>query len=128
MSFEQKVQLSLIVMLTGLVIVFVMLVFLTYIIKGYGSIVRGIEEKTQNKNAVQSAPASKTFASAEKSAQVAAPTVQGGIPDEVVAAISAAVYTMYGTSVSTITSIRRATRPNRSEWGMAGLLENTRPF
>jgi len=126
MSFEQKVQLSLIVMLTGLVIVFVMLVFLTYIIKGYGSIVRGIEEKTQNKNAVQSAP--KTFAPAEKSAQVAVPTVQGGIPDEVVAAISAAVYTMYGTSVSTITSIRRATRPNRSEWGMAGLLENTRPF
>ncbi len=128
MSLEQKVQLSVIVTLTGLVVVFVMLIFLTNVIKGYGAIVRGIQGKTLIKNAVQVAPSAKTFTPAEKSAPVASPAIQEGISEEVVAAISAAVYTMYGTSVNTITSIRRAARPNRSEWGMAGLLRNTRPF
>ncbi len=128
MSLEQKVQLSVIVTLTGLVVVFVMLIFLTNVIKGYGAIVRKIQGKTSNKNAVQAAPLAKTFTPAEKSAPVASPAIQEGISEEVVAAISAAVYTMYGTSVNTITTIRRATRPNRSEWGMAGLLRNTRPF
>ena len=128
MSLEQKVQLSVIVTLTGLVVVFVMLIFLTNVIKGYGAIVRGIQGKTPIKNAVQAASSAKTFTPAEKSAPVASPAIQEGISEELVAAISAAVYTMYGTSVNTITSIRRATRPNRSEWGMAGLLRNTRPF
>jgi Na+-transporting methylmalonyl-CoA/oxaloacetate decarboxylase gamma subunit len=128
MSFEGKVQLSLIVMLTGLVVVFVMLIFLTFIIKGYGVIVKGIQEKSGVKSAVQAAPAPMIFAPAEKSVAATVPVIQSGIPDEVVAAISAAVYTMYGTSAGTVTSICRATRANRSEWTMAGLLENTRPF
>ncbi len=128
MSFEQEVQLSLIVLLTGLVIVFVMLVFLTYIIKGYGAIVGAIEAKIQGKNTVQAAPSPVAFVPAEKPKAAVAPAVQAGISEEVVAAISAAVYTMYGTSASTITSIRRTAQSNRSAWGMAGLLENTRPF
>lgn len=48
------------------------------------------------------------------------------IPEEVIAAISAAVYTLYG-NVS-IKSIHHAERPAHSAWAMAGLLDNTRPF
>lgn len=128
MSLEQKVQISLIVTLTGLVIVFAMLIFLTFIIKGYGAAVRKIVQKMQGTSAVQVTPAAKTFVSTKKPTSTIASAIQGDIPEEVVAAISAAVYTMYGTSATTIKSIRRAVRTNRSEWGMAGLLENTRPF
>ena len=129
MSLEEKAQLSLIILLTGLVVVFAMLVFLTFIIKGYGAIVRSIEAKIKGKDTAKAAPAAPmAFVPAEMPSEVAAPVVEGGVPDEVVAAISAAVYTMYGTSVSTVKSIRRAAKSTCSAWGMAGLFENTRPF
>ena len=128
MSFEQKVQIALTVLLTGLVVVFVMLIFLTYIIKGYGAIVSSIEGKIGGNKKAQASPAPINSASAKNSAALAAPAVQAGISDEVVAAISAAVYMMYGTSTSTVIGIHRAAQSNRSAWGMAGMLENTRPF
>jgi len=121
MSFEQKVQIALTVLLTGIVIVFVMLIFLTYVIKGYGAIVSSIEAKISPKKTAPAVPSPVSFASA-------ASAIQEGIPDEVVAAISAAVYMMYGASGSTVTSIHRAAQSNRSAWGMAGMMENTRPF
>lgn len=114
MGFEQQVQLSLTVLLTGLAIVFIMLIALTFIIKGYGSAVKQLQDKLGGK---PSLPVS-----------TGSPVVQEGIPEEVVAAISAAVYMMYGTSATQIKSIRRAAPSSRSAWRMAGLLENTRPF
>ena len=55
------------------------------------------------------------------------PAVSGGIPGEVIAAISAAVYCMFGEGAK-VKSVRRQQRSGRSAWSMAGLLENTRPF
>ena len=55
------------------------------------------------------------------------PAVSGGIPGEVIAAISAAVYCMFGEGAK-VMSVRRQQRSGRSAWSMAGLLENTRPF
>ena len=131
MNFEQQVQLSLTVLLTGLVIVFVMLVVLTYIIKGYGVVVRKIETKMESKQVgIPSVHPSMTASAsiAPKVAIASASVAEAGISAEVVAAISAAVYMMYGTSAGPVASIRRAAQPNRSAWRMAGILENTRPF
>ena len=55
------------------------------------------------------------------------PAVSSGIPGEVIAAISAAVYCMFGEGAR-VMSVRRQQRSGRSAWSMAGLLENTRPF
>ena len=55
------------------------------------------------------------------------PAVTAGIPGEVIAAISAAVYCMFGEGAK-VMSVRRQQRTGRSAWSMAGLLENTRPF
>ena len=53
--------------------------------------------------------------------------VSTSIPGEVIAAISAAVYCMFGEGAR-VMSVRRQQRSGRSAWSMAGLLENTRPF
>ena len=55
------------------------------------------------------------------------PAVSSGIPGEVIAAISAAVYCMFGEGAK-VMIVRRQQRSGRSAWSMAGLLENTRPF
>ena len=55
------------------------------------------------------------------------PAAASGIPGEVIAAISAAVYCMFGEGAR-VMSVRRQQRSGRSAWSMAGLLENTRPF
>lgn len=117
MSFDQKVQLSLTALLIGLVIVFVMLIFVMNRIKSFGAA----------KDTQKSASAGPVLA-AGNGQHKAAPIAEAGIPEEVVAAISAAVYMMYGTSGAAVTSIRRSAQPARSAWAMAGLLENTRPF
>lgn len=118
MSLEEKVQLSLVVIITGLVIVFAMLFFLTYLIRGYGAVIRKMQGD------VNTEPVKKAAVSIQKKA----PLVEAGIPGEVVAAIAAAVYMTYGNSAGNVTSIRRSVKQPRSAWGMAGLLENTRPF
>ena len=52
-----------------------------------------------------------------------------GISDEVVAVISAAVATMYGSSEKArIKSIKKSSDGGRSAWAKAGVLDNTRPF
>ncbi len=125
MGFEQEVQLSITVLLAGLVIVFVMLVLLTYLIKGYSAAVKSFLPKNGIPNKVE-------VPTAVQMIQPVSPTVEktasDGISEEVVAAISAAVYTMYGMEGAKITSIRRTAQPARSAWATAGLLENTRPF
>lgn len=105
----------------GLVVLFVLLVVISFIVRGYGADLRNLQEKVKDVKAVP-----EPFMPIKKSA--AEPLAQDGIPEEVVAAIAAAVYTLYGSSAGKITSIRRAAQPNRSEWKMAGLLEKTRPF
>lgn len=125
MSLDQKVQLSIIILLTGLVIVFAMLIFLTFVIKGYGAVVRSLQPN-QNDQQNNIAPVTPSASPAAIPAAVA--SVQDGISEETVAAISAAVYFLYGASAGKVTSIRRAVQPNRSAWGMTGLLESTRPF
>ena len=118
MSFEQGVQISLTVLITGLVVVFVVLIFLTLVIKGYGSILHSLQSHMDGgrteKAPVPAAP------------PTAAPAAE--ISPEIVAAISAAVFCVL--PQGTVTSVRRVPSPvrARSPWGLAGVLEGTRPF
>ena len=131
----ENMDIALVLLLAGLVIVFVMLILLTLIIKGYSAIVRKALHKSQvmktaegeKKNEVTPVPA------ASKMAPAAMPAVQQGIPGEVVAAIAGAVDYLYGEGQAAVVGIQRAggtrRRSNvRTIWGTAGLLENTRPF
>ena len=119
------------VVLTGFVVVFAMLILLIFIIKIYSAIVqkaqsagsnskkgkKNKDEKTAEKPVATSAPA------------VTASTATDGISDEVVAVISAAVATMYGSSEKArIKSIKKSSDGGRSAWAKAGVLDNTRPF
>ena len=83
------------------------------------------KEKVKIKEEVPSvsAPASVPVVSASP-----VQSVQDGITDEVVAVISAAVATMYGSSgKAKIKSIKKS-NSGRSAWANAGILDNTRPF
>lgn len=123
----ENMDLALIVLLTGMVVVFAALIVLTYVIKGYGMIITSITSGSKKKKAEAQATKKAVEKAAAKPAAPAAPAVQGGIPGEVIAAIAAAVDYTYGAGTHTIRAVRRVPQ-NRSAWGSAGLAESTRPF
>ena len=133
----ENMDLALIVLLTGLVVVFAALIVLTFVIKGYGMIITSITSASKKKKAeAQATKKAAQEATAKPAAPVAkpaaptapaAPAVQEGIPGEVIAAIAAAVDYTYGAGTHTIRAVRRVPQ-NRSAWGSAGLAESTRPF
>ena len=63
-------------------------------------------------------------------ASAPAPVVEDGIPQEVVAAISAAVYAMDGGAgvVRSITKKTGSPITTRNPWAQAAVADNTRPF
>lgn len=119
------------VVLTGFVVVFAMLILLIFIIKIYSAIVQkaqsaGSNSKKGKKNKDEK-PAEKPAAAPAHVVTASAAT--DGISDEVVAVISAAVATMYGSSEKArIKSIKKSSDGGRSAWAKAGVLDNTRPF
>lgn len=119
------------VVLTGFVVVFAMLILLIFIIKIYSAIVQkaqsaGSNSKKGKKNKDEK-PAEKPAAAPASVVTTSAAT--DGISDEVVAVISAAVATMYGSSEKArIKSIKKSSDGGRSAWAKAGVLDNTRPF
>jgi len=119
------------VVLTGFVVVFAMLILLIFIIKIYSAIVQKAQSAGSNS---KKGKKNKDEKPAEKPAAAPAPVVTAsaatdGITDEVVAVISAAVATMYGSSEKArIKSIKKSSDGGRSAWAKAGVLDNTRPF
>lgn len=119
------------VVLTGFVVVFAMLILLIFIIKIYSAIVQKAQSAGSNS---KKGKKNKDEKPAEKPAAAPAPAVTAsaatdGISDEVVAVISAAVATMYGSSEKArIKSIKKSSDGGRSAWAKAGVLDNTRPF
>ena len=121
------------VMCTGLVVVFVVLIFLVLFVQAFGAIVsrivnkiqQGRQKKKDESKAVVTAPKNKVQ---KAEVQPATPMVQNGIPNEVVAAISAAVAMLSEPGRQyAVRSVKR-TRQARPAWGVAGITENTRPF
>lgn len=130
MDLASKFNISLTMLLTGFTIVFAVLLFLIFIIWCYGKIISTAIKKAEEKKAA------KAQADVDKKAEVqaiaapkpvAAPVVSSGLSDEVVAVISAAVYSMYGSTEKVkIKSIKKSS--GRSAWANAGVINNTRPF
>lgn len=124
------------VVLTSITLVFAMLIALCLIITLEGKLFDLKNKKPADpKPQAPAAPAAKAApAPAAKPAAPAAPAAKadnGGIPGEVIAAISAAVATVMG-SGAVIHGIRRVSKPaagsRRGSWGDAGVREHTTPF
>lgn len=121
------------VVLTSITLVFAMLVALCLIITLEGKLFDLKNNKpAKPKPQAPAAPVAKAApAPTAKPAAPAAKADNGGIPGEVIAAISAAVATVMG-SGAVIHGIRRVSKPaagsRRGSWGDAGVREHTTPF
>lgn len=121
------------VVLTSITLVFAMLVALCLIITLEGKLFDLKNNKpAKPKPQAPAAPAAKAApAPTAKPAAPAAKADNGGIPGEVIAAISAAVATVMG-SGAVIHGIRHVSKPaagsRRGSWGDAGVREHTTPF
>lgn len=127
-DFMDKVITSATMLLTGFTVVFSVLVLLILIIYLYGGIMYRIQNRDKTKKNDKQVKAN-VVPKAEKPVIKAAPAaLSNEIPEEIVAVISAAVDSMYGSSDSKvrIKSIKKS--GGRSPWANAGVLDNTRPF
>ena len=110
-----------VVTITGIVLVFLILVLLMAIITLEGKIFDGLASK---KKAAASKPAAPAKPAAPvQQAAAPAPQVEEGFPGDVVAAIMAAIYAM-GNGKYTLKAVRRGT----NGWGKAGVNDTTAPF
>lgn len=135
-SMAERVTTSLTILLTGFVVVFLVLILLIGLIKLYGIIVTKGLEIAEAKKAEKEAEKAKAIAKIENETKLivsAEPTVKsasvddGGIPQEVIAVIVAAVDAMYGQGAVKVKSIKKVPQ-SRPVWGTAGIMDNTRPF
>lgn len=122
-----NLTLSITILLTGFAVVFSVLLILIGIIKGYGTVIYNIQNKKQMKKASRNADLPKAVREPEAVSPVIEEEAAEEDNDELIAVISAAVYSMYSSSNVRIKSIRKA--PSRSNaWRNAGISDNTRPF
>ncbi len=120
-----------VVTVTGIVLVFLILVLLMAIITLEGKIFDGLGKKKAAAKAAASKPAApakpaapvQQAAAPVQQAAAPAPQVEEGIPGDVVAAIMAAIHAM-GNGKYTLRAVRRGT----NGWGKAGVNDTTAPF
>ena len=116
-----------IVTITGIVLVFLILVLLMAIITLEGKIFDAMNGKKAAAKAAPKAAAKPAApvkqAAAPAPAKAAAPQVEAGIPGDVVAAIMAAIYSM-GNGKYVLKAVRRG----KNGWGKAGVNDTTAPF
>ncbi|MCH5199915.1 MAG: OadG family protein [Oscillospiraceae bacterium] len=119
-------------LITGLIVVFLILVILVAILWGMGKLLNiKIKRKPKAaKNAAASAPAPASAAAAPAPVQAAEEEYYDEDDSEIIAVIAAAI-AAYGESEGKqyrIASVRKRDRSQRSNWSAAGISENTRPF
>ena len=114
-----------VVTITGIVLVFLILVLLMAIITLEGKIFDSMNAKKKAAKAAASKPAApaKPAAPVQQAAAAPAPQVEAGIPGDVVAAIMAAIYSM-GNGKYVLKAVRRG----KNGWGNAGVNDTTAPF
>lgn len=110
--------------LTGLVVVFFILAVLVGVLYLMGALI-GEKKKKVEPNAEKTAPVA-----AEIAPEVEEYDDFDDSDEEIVAVISAAIaaYSEQDGVQYTIRKIKRADKQSRSNWGIAGVNENTRPF
>lgn len=111
-----------VVVVTGLLLVFAILVLLYLILTIEGKIFTAIGKKKQK----DSKPGVSAAQPVAPSAPPAAPEIGKGVPPEVVAAIAAAISASSG-GAYTLRSVT-AKKEGRGRWGLAGVLQSTEPF
>lgn len=123
-----KLTLSLTVLLTGFVVVFVVLLLLIGIIKLYGTVIYNIQNRGQ-KNKKNTPPVKVTSQPEKVMEPVAVIETESEEADdgELIAVIAAAVYSVYSSSQVRIKSIRKS-EARSNAWRSAGLSDNVRPF
>lgn len=119
--------LSVTILLTGFSVVFAVLFALIGIIKLYGTIIYNIQNKKSDKKASRNADLPKVVRELDDEPGVIVEAEPDTDEDELIAVISAAVYSVYSSSEVRIKSIRKS-NPRGSAWRNAGLADSVRPF
>ncbi len=114
---------DLIVTITGIVLVFMILVLLMAIITMEGKIFDSMNAKKAAAKAAPKAAAKPAAPAKPAAAAPAAPQVEAGIPGDVVAAIMAAI-----TAMGNGKYVLKAVRRGNNNWGKAGVNDTTAPF
>ena len=111
-----------VVTITGIVLVFLILILLMAIITLEGKIFDSMNAKKKAAKEAAKAPAAHA-APVQQAAAAPAPQVEEGIPGDVIAAIMAAIHAM-GNGKYTLKAVRRS----KNGWGNAGVNDTTAPF
>ena len=114
------------VTLAGIVIVFGMLILLVAIISIFGMLMSGVKKEKKVKKEV--APSTPKAVQKAEPAIKASPVVASSDDEEIIAVITAAVYSLYeGTGVKPVI---KAIRPSSSvnAWKLAGVQQNMKSF
>ena len=112
-----------VVTITGIVLVFLILILLMAIITLEGKIFDSMNAKKKAAKEAAKAPAVPPAAPVQQAAAAPAPQVEEGIPGDVIAAIMAAIHAM-GNGKYTLKAVRRS----KNGWGNAGVNDTTAPF
>lgn len=112
-----------VVTITGIVLVFLILILLMAIITLEGKIFDSMNAKKKAAKEAAKAPAAQPAAPVQQAATAPAPQVEEGIPGDVIAAIMAAIHAM-GNGKYTLKAVRRS----KNGWGNAGVNDTTAPF
>ena len=112
-----------VVTITGIVLVFLILILLMAIIRLEGKIFDSMNAKKKAAKEAAKAPAAKPAAPVQQAAAAPDPQVEEGIPGDVIAAIMAAIHAM-GNGKYTLKAVRRS----KNGWGNAGVNDTTAPF
>ena len=107
-----------VVTITGIVLVFLILILLMAIITLEGKIFDSMNAKKKAAKEAAKAPAAQPAAPVQQAAAAPAPQVEEGIP-----AIMAAIHAM-GNGKYTLKAVRRS----KNGWGNAGVNDTTAPF
>ena len=132
MPMNERVIISLTILITGFVVVFSVLLLRSGLIKLYGTIVSKALESAENKKKQQLAAVKTENTSSVKpeiteTAGDVSQLNENGLNDELIAVIAAAVAAVYGEGTVRVKSIKRVPQ-SRPVWSTAGILDNTRPF
>lgn len=124
-------ELGFTVTLTGIALVFAMLLLLVIVLIIFGSVSVSLSKAKDKKAAKVKAEAyANMIADTKEESPVAVQQEVAADDDEIIAVISAAVYSMYaGSNIKpVIKSIKKSSSTRRSSWAKAGIADNTKAF
>ena len=119
--------------ITGIVLVFAMLLFLVFVLWLFGVVAKAATKSAEKKAMKAKADLSKQISEeapkTDVNEVVSSSSADDGISGEVVAAIAAAISVMYsGTGKKPVIKSVKKSGSRRSAWASAGIADNTRRF